>query len=110
MFIAADAQGRGVGSSAARMLAADLTGAGWVPVTVDPALGNARAIRAWRAAGFVEPGEPVDEDGALVQVVTCDPRRALVQSAMSTTSRGGSVSVKTRKGRSSPSTPAKTCV
>ena len=37
------------------------------------ALGNARPIRAWRAAGFVEPGEPVDEDGARVQVMTCDP-------------------------------------
>jgi L-amino acid N-acyltransferase YncA len=73
MFIAAHAQGRGVGSVAARALSEELTGAGWEPLTVDPALDNSAAIKAWRSAGFVETGEPVDDGGVLVQLMTFVP-------------------------------------
>lgn len=73
MFIASHAQGRGVGSVAARALSEELTGAGWEPLTVDPALDNSAAIKAWRSAGFVETGEPVDDDGVLVQLMTFVP-------------------------------------
>ena len=61
MFVAAQAQGRGVGPVAARALAEELTGAGWIPLTVDPALDNTRATSAWRSAGFVETGDPEAE-------------------------------------------------
>jgi aminoglycoside 6'-N-acetyltransferase len=73
MLIAAHAQGRGVGSAAGRALAEELTAAGWVPLTVDPALDNTRAIEAWRAAGFVETGDPANDGGELVQVMTFVP-------------------------------------
>jgi aminoglycoside 6'-N-acetyltransferase len=73
MFIAAGAQGRGLGPLAARALAEELHAAGWVPLTVDPALDNTRAIRAWRSAGFVATGEPADDGGVLVQVMTFTP-------------------------------------
>ena len=73
MFIAAEAQGRGVGPVAARALAEELGGAGWVPLTVDPALHNSRAIAAWRSAGFLETGEAVDAGGVLVQLMTYVP-------------------------------------
>ncbi len=52
MFIAADAQGRGIGSRAARALAYELITAGWTPLTVDPAVTNTRAIRLGGRQGF----------------------------------------------------------
>nr|WP_279671472.1 GNAT family N-acetyltransferase [Flexivirga meconopsidis] len=53
LFIAAHAQGRGIGPRAVRSLALELDRLGWRPLTVDPVVGNDRAVRAWRAAGFV---------------------------------------------------------
>jgi len=47
-------RGRGLGPRAARMLVKHLTLArGWMDLTVDPAVGNGRAIRGWEKAGFV---------------------------------------------------------
>ncbi len=58
------AQGRGLGPDAGRALAEHLVGRGWDPVTVDPALDNLVAIRAWEKAGFVSEGEwPDHPDG-----------------------------------------------
>ena len=56
--------GRGVMPTVARLLAFDLLAQGWAEVTVDPYEWNARAIRAWRKAGFVEVsrGHLPDED------------------------------------------------
>lgn len=75
MFIAAEAQGRGIGPRAAEALAGELTTAGWVPLTVDPAVDNVRAIKAWRAAGFRETGELGDDDGVTTQVMSFMPSR-----------------------------------
>ncbi|WP_212755283.1 GNAT family N-acetyltransferase [Flexivirga aerilata] len=57
LFIAAPAQGRGIGPRVARALAVALDALGWRPLTVDPAVGNERAVRAWQAAGFVMTGQ-----------------------------------------------------
>ena len=57
MFLVPHARGRRYGPDAARTLAEHLTARGWSRLTVDPYLWNARAIRAWRRAGF----EPVEE-------------------------------------------------
>ncbi|WP_083781938.1 GNAT family N-acetyltransferase [Kineococcus radiotolerans] len=63
MFIAADEQGAGVGPAAARALAEDLTARGWRDLTVDPAVDNVRAVRAWRRAGFAPTGERGVDEG-----------------------------------------------
>ncbi|MGW4390937.1 GNAT family N-acetyltransferase [Streptomyces sp. NPDC004685] len=53
MVLAPKARGRGLGPDAARTLLAHLGGnLGWRRVTVDPARGNVRAVRAWEKAGF----------------------------------------------------------
>ncbi|MFB8273485.1 GNAT family N-acetyltransferase [Streptomyces sp. NPDC055955] len=53
MVLGPQAQGRGLGPDAARALLAHLGGTlGWRRVTVDPARGNVRAVRAWEKAGF----------------------------------------------------------
>ncbi|MGW0671136.1 GNAT family N-acetyltransferase [Streptomyces sp. NPDC002746] len=53
MVLAPEARGRGLGPDAARVLLAHLGGGlGWRRVTVDPARGNLRAVRAWEKAGF----------------------------------------------------------
>ncbi len=70
MFIASEAQGRRIGPRAAQALAGELTTAGWVPLTVDPAVDNIRAIKAWRAAGFRETGELRDDHGGITQVMS----------------------------------------
>ena len=70
MFIAAEAQGRTVGPRAARALALELSLRGWTPLTVDPAVDNARAISAWRAAGFVPTGEFSVDNGRRTRVMT----------------------------------------
>ena len=58
------AQNRGLGPDAGRALAEHLVERGWEPVTVDPALANLRAIRAWEKAGFVTEREwPDHPDG-----------------------------------------------
>lgn len=69
MFIAADAQGRGIGPRAARALALALSCLGWTPLTVDPAVDNQRAISAWRAAGFAPTGELGFDEGRPTQVM-----------------------------------------
>lgn len=64
MFLVPDARGRGLGPDAARALASHLVNEhGWERLTVDPELGNQRAVRAWRRAGFREVREcPPDEE------------------------------------------------
>lgn len=59
MVLRPEARGRGLGPDAARALLAHLGGdLGWRRVTVDPARGNVRAVRAWEKAGFRQvPGE-----------------------------------------------------
>ena len=48
----------------------ELVGRGWNPVTVDPALPNLRAIRAWEKAGFASDGEwPDHPDGPALRMV-----------------------------------------
>jgi aminoglycoside 6'-N-acetyltransferase len=63
MFLIPSARGRGLGSDAAKALAERLVAGGAKRVTVDPYLGNDRAIRAWTKAGFepVAEREPDDE-------------------------------------------------
>jgi aminoglycoside 6'-N-acetyltransferase len=69
MFIAAEAQGRGLGPRAARALATDLAARGWVPLTVDPAIDNPRAVKAWLAAGFVPTGQLGTDEGRTTQIM-----------------------------------------
>jgi aminoglycoside 6'-N-acetyltransferase len=53
IVLAPQARGRGLGPDAARVLVAHLCqDLGWRCVTVDPARGNVRAVRAWEKAGF----------------------------------------------------------
>lgn len=70
MFIAVEAQGRGIGPRAARALATELTAFGWTPLTVDPAVDNSRAIKAWRAAGFYATGEFGEDNGKTTQIMS----------------------------------------
>jgi len=64
LVLVPEAQGRGLGPDAGRALAEELIRRGWDPVTVDPALDNLVAIRAWEKAGFVSEGEwPDHPDG-----------------------------------------------
>jgi aminoglycoside 6'-N-acetyltransferase len=59
-FLIPGARGRGLMPDAARTLATVLD---WPEVTVDPYTWNARAIRAWEKAGFVEVSRhPPDEE------------------------------------------------
>jgi aminoglycoside 6'-N-acetyltransferase len=80
MFIAAGEQGAGVGPVAARALAEDLTARGWRNLTVDPAVDNVRAVRAWERAGFAPTGERGVDEGhetrSMVFVPGFDPTRA----------------------------------
>jgi aminoglycoside 6'-N-acetyltransferase len=73
MFVAAEAQGQGVGPRAARALALALTALGWTPLTVDPAIDNPRAIRAWSAAGFVPTGEFGVDHGKATRIMSFTP-------------------------------------
>lgn len=73
MFIAADAQGQGIGPRAARALATALASRGWTPLTVDPAVDNLRAISAWSAAGFVPTGEYGVDDGKATRIMVFAP-------------------------------------
>ena len=69
MFIAAEAQGRGIGPRAARAIAIELTRPGWSPLTADPVVDNLRAINAWRAAGFEATGEVGQDEGRATQIM-----------------------------------------
>lgn len=54
LFLIPAARGRGLGPDAARALVRYLAEVrGWRRVTVDPAVDNVRAVRAWEKAGFV---------------------------------------------------------
>ena len=53
-FLVPAARGRGLMPDAARALAAELLESGRRELTVDPYAWNARAVRAWQKAGFVE--------------------------------------------------------
>lgn len=55
-----DAQGKGFGTDATRTLALHLRAVGWQRITVDPAVKNYRALRAFEKAGFVR--DHVDGD------------------------------------------------
>ena len=89
-------------------------------VTVVPGSPSATAPSSARVPSSPRTSQPtpswrVSRRGSSARPATTrHPRRDRAdsggQSAMSTTRRGGSVSVKTRNGRSSPSTPAKTWV
>jgi aminoglycoside 6'-N-acetyltransferase len=61
-------RGRGFGPRAARLLIDYLVEArGWTDLTVDPAIGNMRAIHAWEKAGFVRDRDwPDHPDGPAV--------------------------------------------
>nr|WSW70654.1 acetyltransferase [Streptomyces sp. NBC_00995] len=53
LVLVAAARGRGLGPDAARALTNHVCGTlGWQRVTVDPAVTNVRAVRAWERAGF----------------------------------------------------------
>ena len=52
VFLATRAQGRGLGSEAIRILAHHLFERGHHRLTIDPAAGNERAIRAYERVGF----------------------------------------------------------
>ncbi|NAZ74324.1 GNAT family N-acetyltransferase [Kineococcus sp. T13] len=73
MFLAAGAQGRGLGPVVARALAEELTARRWRPLTVDPAVANVRAVRAWRRAGFVPTGERGLDEGREREVMAFVP-------------------------------------
>lgn len=73
MFIAAEEQGGGVGPVAARALAEDLTVRGWQNLTVDPAVDNVRAVRAWERAGFTPTGERGVDEGRETQLMVFVP-------------------------------------
>jgi aminoglycoside 6'-N-acetyltransferase len=76
MFLAALAQGRGLGPDAARTLALYLEREVGVPrITVDPVVANPRAVRAWARAGFRhERDVPDGPEGPAVLMVFA-PRR-----------------------------------
>jgi aminoglycoside 6'-N-acetyltransferase len=57
MFLIPSARGRGLGPDAAHAVALHLNANGLVHLTVDPYVGNPRAIRAWERAGFRPTGE-----------------------------------------------------
>jgi aminoglycoside 6'-N-acetyltransferase len=52
IFVAPEHQGRGVGTAALRSVVGELTGRGHHRITIDPAAGNAAAIRAYEKVGF----------------------------------------------------------
>ncbi len=74
MFIAAEAQGRGIGPRAARATAVELTRLGWTPLTADPAVDNLRALNAWRSAGFEDTGERGEDEGSPTQIMRFQSR------------------------------------
>ncbi len=65
MMLLPEFRGCGLGPNAARLLVEHLRSArGWTDITVDPAQGNARAIRGWEKAGFsIEREWPDHPDG-----------------------------------------------
>jgi aminoglycoside 6'-N-acetyltransferase len=70
LVLVPERQGLGFGPDAGRALAEALVTRGWNPVTVDPALPNLRAIRAWEKAGFEPEREwPDHPDGPALLMV-----------------------------------------
>ncbi len=67
LFLQPDARGRGIGSTALRLMAEHVTAIlRWPAVTVDPERTNARALRAFAKAGFVALGSPRDDAAHVV--------------------------------------------
>ena len=73
MFLASHAQGRGLGPLVARALAQVLAAHGWTDITADPGSGNARAIRAWTKAGFLDSGRRGVDEGHDTILMTYEP-------------------------------------
>jgi aminoglycoside 6'-N-acetyltransferase len=73
MFLAAFAQGQGLGPVAASSLAAELTRRGWTNITVDPAVENRIAIKAWGKAGFRPTGRYSEDDGRKTVLMVYSP-------------------------------------
>ena len=69
---------RGLGPRTARLMVAHLRSAfGWADITVDPAVDNPRAIRAWEKAGFaIERGWPDHPDGPALLLRLAPPGSA----------------------------------
>ncbi|WP_432519664.1 GNAT family N-acetyltransferase [Kineococcus sp. SYSU DK006] len=82
MFLAAGAQGRGLGPVVARALAEELTARGWRELTVDPAVDDGRAVRAWQRAGFVPTGERGVDGGQETEVMVFAPVAATAPGAV----------------------------
>ena len=67
LFLVPEARGRGIGSTALRLMAEYVTDVlRWPTVTIDPDRANARAIRAFTKAGFVALGSPRDDETHIV--------------------------------------------
>ena len=66
LVLVPSARGHGCGVDAARALALHLQRAGWNDITVDPAASNARAIGAYKKAGFVPTDRKDGENVILV--------------------------------------------
>jgi len=74
MFMSAAKQRHGIGCRAARAVAVALTSRGWSPLTVDPAVDNLGALRAWGVAGFVATGESgTDDRGSTTRIMRFAP-------------------------------------
>jgi len=75
MFLVPSARGQGLGPDAARALVRHLfEERRWRRVTVDPAVDNARAIRAWHKAGFRVEGTQGDSpDGPVLVMAITNP-------------------------------------
>jgi aminoglycoside 6'-N-acetyltransferase len=69
MFLIPAFRGRDLGPDAARAVADNLRSQGWNRITVDPALNNHGAIRAWSRAGFVAEKEIIGDDGPALLMV-----------------------------------------
>jgi aminoglycoside 6'-N-acetyltransferase len=81
MLLAPAFRGHGFAARAASAVARYLCDAGWPQLTVDPAVGNVRAIRMWEKAGFAKTGEIVDVgDGPSELMVFRGPQRAGTES------------------------------
>jgi aminoglycoside 6'-N-acetyltransferase len=76
MFLVPGARGRGLGPDAARAMVRHLIDdRGWSRVTVDPYTWNERAVRAWRAAGFVPVSHHPPDDEHTAAWVLMEVRR-----------------------------------
>ncbi|MEI6098049.1 MAG: GNAT family N-acetyltransferase [Alphaproteobacteria bacterium] len=68
-----DMIGQGHGSAMVRLSARHLLGKGAPEVVIDPDPENARAVRAYRRAGFRDVAQRADGDGDMTLVMRFDP-------------------------------------